>query len=341
MRIALTHTPQQPGCVCSPSLLVAAALLSALCSAPRLALCSLCTPTQLCQIPLSHVARPHFAHPTPRAMASQADESKQAAAAASAAGSAPAPALPAAAASSSSQFRPSFSNLLGASVWDENVKLLSDFLFRFCTQPDVEIEGKLGLVYNKKTQKRLHIDGVRSLVCCATDEIDASFAAEIDANMFRHFNEDLLQRRFLDDQAKAKAANARPHWRYAHTRITDKFHTVGNDRVRVSYDSNGAVIECIVKEKLEHVDFWNGKAKAIDFRISASRERKGQETHPHPTQQTKREQQRGGPIPLLSSGLTRLLVPAVCLQFPFLAPSPIRSVAKIACRIATICGRSS
>lgn len=35
-----------------------------------------------------------------------------------------------------------------------------------------------------------------------------------------------------------------------------RFYTVGNDRVRVSYDSAGAVTECIVKEKLQHLDFW-------------------------------------------------------------------------------------
>lgn len=202
-------------------------------------------------------------------------------------------------------------------MWDENVKLLSDFLFRFCTQADVEIEGKLGLVYNRKTQKRVHIDGVKSLVCCATDEIDASFAAEIDANMFRHFNEDLLQRRFLDDQAKAKAANARPHWRYAHTRLTDKFHTVGNDRVRVSYDTNGAVVECIVKDKLEHVDFWNGKAKAIDFRISASRERKGLHTQAQ-SKQTEDARASSTCSPLLA------LTCAVPVPVPLSAPDQIR-----------------
>ena len=92
--------------------------------------------------------------------------------------------------------------------------------------------------------------------------------------MFRHLNEDLIQRRYLEDQSKARAAHAKPYWRYSHIHQTDKFHTVGNDRVRVSYDAAGQVVECIVKDKLQHVDFWNGKAKCIDFRISANRERR-------------------------------------------------------------------
>ena len=233
-------------------------------------------------------------------------------------------------------FRPTFLNMLGATILDENIRLLSDFLFQHAQMADVEIEGKLGLVFNKKKETRVYIDGVKSLVYVATDELDASFAAEIDANMFRHLNEDLIQRRYLEDQAKARAAGVtRPHWRYTHLHTTDKFHTVGNDRVRVSYDQSGAVVECIVKDKLQHMDFWNGKAKAIDFRISANRERKGQ------------RRGRGssgandGSVRCAPSSLRVCRLCAAVGQLICLARSVIRSVARIACRIASTCGRSS
>jgi hypothetical protein len=59
-----------------------------------------------------------------------------------------------------------------------------------------------------------------------------------------------------------------------HKHIVDKFYTVGTDRVRVSHDAAGSVTECIVKEKLQHLDFWNGKPRCIDFRISTNRGRR-------------------------------------------------------------------
>ncbi len=180
-------------------------------------------------------------------------------------------------ASAPSVIRPAtFANLLGATVLDDNVRQLSDFLYQHAAMADVEIEGKLGLLFNKKKEARIYLDGVKSLVCLASDEIpDTSFAAEIDANMFRHINEDLLQRRYLDDAAKARAHNAKPYWSYQHLHLTDKFYPVNGEHVRVTYDQTGAVVESIVKEKLQHIEFWSGKPKTIDFRVSASRERKG------------------------------------------------------------------
>jgi len=189
------------------------------------------------------------------------------ASASSSSSSTPAPPLP--------HPRPHFSNLLGTVVLEDNVRILSDFLYRHCQTPDVEIEGKLGLLFHPKKGSRVHIDGVRQLIAVQKDEIpETSFAAEIDLNMFRHLNEDLLQRRYLDDQAKAKQHNARPYWTYTRVRETDKFYTVGTDRVRVSTNASGEVTACVVKEKIEHLDFYHGKPKSIDFRISANRERK-------------------------------------------------------------------
>jgi hypothetical protein len=64
--------------------------------------------------------------------------------------------------------------------------------------------------------------GVRTLVCVKADEVEANFSAEIDANMFKHMNENLLQRRYIDDQAKAKTHNQKPYWTYEHSHTIDK-----------------------------------------------------------------------------------------------------------------------
>lgn len=57
-----------------------------------------------------------------------------------------------------------------------------------------------------------------------------------------------------------------------------RFYSVGSDRVRVSVDDvSGSVIECIVKEKIAHSDWWNGRPGCVDFRISANREKKGEQ----------------------------------------------------------------
>jgi len=174
---------------------------------------------------------------------------------------------------------PTYGNLLGATVLDDNVRHLSDFFYQHALLGnDVEIEGKLGLLFHKKKESRIYLDGVKSLTMLVADEIpETSFAAEIDANMFRHINEALLQRRYTDDAAWARANNAKPFWSYRHLRLTDKFYAVNGEHVRVTYDdaADGRVVESIVKEKLQHVEFWSGKSKTIDFRVSASREKKG------------------------------------------------------------------
>jgi hypothetical protein len=181
--------------------------------------------------------------------------------------------------SASAPCAPTYGNLLGATVLDDNVRHLSDFFYQHALLgSDVEIEGKLGLLFHKKKESRIYLDGVKSLTCLVSDEIpETSFAAEIDANMFRHINEDLLQRRYLDDAAWARTHNAKPFWSYRHLRLTDKFYSVNGEHVRVTYDdaAEGRVVESIIKEKLQHVEFWSGKAKTIDFRVSASREKKG------------------------------------------------------------------
>ena len=125
------------------------------------------------------------ASPAAAAAASSA-ANPSAAASATAAGAAPlaaaaSPAPSPAASSSSSSFRPNYLNILGATVLDDNVRLLSDFLYQYAQQTDVEIEGKLGLVFNKKKERRVYIDGVKSIVYLATDELDAGFSAEVDA----------------------------------------------------------------------------------------------------------------------------------------------------------------
>lgn len=125
-------------------------------------------------------------------------------------------------ASSSGSFRPLFANVLGATMLDDNLRLLSDFLYAHAATPDVELEGKLGLCFSKKKDARIHLDGVRGLVCIAADEVDASFAAEVDANMFRHINENLLQRRFMEDQQNAKKTGQKPQWTYEHVHTVDK-----------------------------------------------------------------------------------------------------------------------
>lgn len=137
-------------------------------------------------------AAPAAAHSTHESNSSAAAAASASASAAAAAAAPPAAAAPAAAAaaappasssssSSSSSFRPNYLNILGATVLDDNVRLLSDFLYQFAQQADVEIEGKLGLVFNKKKERRVYIDGVKSIVYLATDELDAGFSAEVDA----------------------------------------------------------------------------------------------------------------------------------------------------------------
>lgn len=111
---------------------------------------------------------------------SAASAAAAAAAAPSAASPAPSPSA-SSSSSSSSSFRPNYLNILGATVLDDNVRLLSDFLYQYAQQADVEIEGKLGLVFNKKKERRVYIDGVKSIVYLATDELDAGFSAEVDA----------------------------------------------------------------------------------------------------------------------------------------------------------------
>jgi hypothetical protein len=142
-----------------------------------------------------------------------------------------------AASSGSSGFRGHFGNALGCTMLDDNLRLLSDFLYAHSStgHTDIEVEGKLGLLFSKKRDSRIHLDGVRGLVGLAADEVDASFAAEVDVNMFKHINENLLQRRFREEQQKARAEGRTPMWTYQHTISTDKSveeQTVSDQSIR-------------------------------------------------------------------------------------------------------------
>lgn len=172
---------------------------------------------------------------------------------------------------------------------------------------------------------------MKSLICLATDEVEAQFAAEVDANMFRHINENLLQRRYRDDASRARHSGQKPQWTYAHSHTTDKFYTVGNDRVRVSYDdATGAVLACVVKEKVAHTDWWNGKPKCIDFRISANRERKGEARNKHEARNIIR--------PTATAPVLMLLLCCVSsFQSISLAVSVTSFVARIVCRTTSTC----
>jgi hypothetical protein len=125
-------------------------------------------------------------------------------------------------ASVSAPLRPTYANLFGVTMLEDNLRMLSDFLYAHALTPEVELEGKLGLCFLKKANKRLHLDGVCGLVCIAADELDASFVAEVDANMFRHINENLLKRRFAEDAARVERDASRPLWTYEHKHTVDK-----------------------------------------------------------------------------------------------------------------------
>lgn len=166
----------------------------------------------------------------------------------------------------SSSFRGHFSNLLGATMLDDNLRLISDFLYAHSQATStsstgaIELEGKLGLLFSKKKDARIHLDGVRGLVCLAADEVDASFAAEVDANMFRHINEDLLQRRYQEDQQKAAQEGRKPLWTYEHKHTVDRLDHArtreSHREARASASRHGACESRSLAHPLSLLPLW-------------------------------------------------------------------------------------
>lgn len=140
--------------------------------------------------------------------------------------------------SDSGSSRPSYGNVLGCVMFDDNLRLVSDFLYAHAFTPEIEIEGKLGLVFSKARDARIHIPGVRGLVCINSDELEAAFAAEVDAHMFRHMNEQLLQRRWKEDQHRTQGGTkGKPMWSYEHKIVVDKSvaHMLTDRQTRASH----------------------------------------------------------------------------------------------------------
>ena len=119
------------------------------------------------------------------------------------------------------------------------------FLLRHAEIDELEMEGKLGTITGK------------------------GFSSEIDVASFRHLNESVMHRRFHEDAVSGKP----PLWTYTHTRLTDKFYLIEGEMMRITSDAAGAVVGCVVKEKLANMDFASTHG-CKDLRISASRERK-------------------------------------------------------------------
>ncbi|SAM03190.1 hypothetical protein [Absidia glauca] len=152
---------------------------------------------------------------------------------------------------------------------DDITKLVHDFIAKYCDQPHVEIEAKLGVFIDKQTQDRVRMD-------CQTETVIPShmtrmlrFESNMPLQQHKYYNQ------LLNDLVN-KSQTRGEKIRYRHTRETDRFHPIpgSREKCRVTIDQQtGQVVPdgIVEKKRLENLDI-HSPLHPLDFRISINLE---------------------------------------------------------------------
>ncbi|ORY05980.1 mRNA triphosphatase CET1 [Basidiobolus meristosporus CBS 931.73] len=153
---------------------------------------------------------------------------------------------------------------------DDILKVVSDFLYKHLDRPYVEIEAKLGVLIDKRTNQRIKLPVATETVLSLEDDKWFRFESDMKLEQHRHFNS-ILNKRVSDSKA--------PNYRgsiieYKHTRETDRFYQVDGTKVRVTTDQQtGEVVPngIVEKTRVANLNIHSPNTR-LDFRITISAE---------------------------------------------------------------------
>ncbi|KAJ8661589.1 hypothetical protein O0I10_002857 [Lichtheimia ornata] len=163
--------------------------------------------------------------------------------------------------------------IFGIKPVDDIVQYVADFIATHCDQENVEIEGKLGLLIDKQTRRRINMNAVTETVIGAGLEGRVRFESNMPLAQHKHFNEML--------NALVTKSNARGYRgeriHYKHTYETDRFyHPNNNARTKWRVTTNqqtGQLVENGIIEKIRVADLnIHAPTQPLDYRISINLE---------------------------------------------------------------------
>ncbi|CEP08788.1 hypothetical protein [Parasitella parasitica] len=155
---------------------------------------------------------------------------------------------------------------------DDVTKYIADFIAEHCQRENVEIEAKLGILIEKRTNVRVNMGALTETIINPDDNRHYRFESNMPLEQHRHFN------KILNDMVnKTQVREYRgERIKYKHTIETDRFYEVPNTRkkIRVTTDqATGKIVPNGIIEKIRIADLnIHAPNQALDFRISINLE---------------------------------------------------------------------
>ncbi|KAL9538324.1 hypothetical protein MBANPS3_011017 [Mucor bainieri] len=159
-------------------------------------------------------------------------------------------------------------SIFGVKPVDDVTKYIADFIAEHCQLENVEIEAKLGVLIEKRTNQRINMGALSETNYMRQYRFESNMPLE----QHRHFN------KILNDMVnKTQAREYRgERIKYKHTIETDKFYEIPHTRkkLRVTTESaTGKIVPNGIIEKVRVADLnIHAPNQALDFRISINRE---------------------------------------------------------------------
>jgi len=160
-------------------------------------------------------------------------------------------------------------SIINAEPLDEFIREIADWILRNAAPlSHVEIEAKIGILIDSRTNKRLNLP-VLSETILSPDYPELRFESNIDIKQHAHFNQ--LLNTLVSNSASSSHRGSQVH--YAHTKLIDSFHpphSNSRDKIRVTTDEKtGKVKESVVKTRVADLNIYSPKRK-VDWRISVN-----------------------------------------------------------------------
>ncbi|KAJ1678978.1 mRNA-capping enzyme subunit beta, partial [Spiromyces aspiralis] len=138
------------------------------------------------------------------------------------------------------------------------VRLIADFIAKYMTSPNLEIEAKLGRLVDKDTKQRI-LDPTLSFANLWVDSALTSVVIAPEQSWLRFESNMTLGKRIA----------------YKHTREVDCYYKHDGIKVRVTTDQDTSqVLASITKEKIADLNIYSPRTP-FDFRISVNEEKPG------------------------------------------------------------------
>ncbi|KAJ2503510.1 mRNA-capping enzyme subunit beta [Coemansia sp. RSA 1972] len=158
-------------------------------------------------------------------------------------------------------------NLFGTRPVEDIVRVVADFMYTHMKdRTNIEIEGKLGRLVDKKSGQRVSLPVVSETAL--NDDKFTRFESNMTVQQHAMFNKLFNQR--VDETRRPEFRGSRVEYR--HTKEIDHFYRINGTRVRVTRNKEtGEVLGVITKIKVADLNIYSPRTK-LDIRITINEE---------------------------------------------------------------------